>query len=102
MIFGALLVAWVVTNSFILYARGAFDPYPYILLNLFLSMLAALQAPVIMMSQDRQAAKDRMDVLVPLKRPPQCPALGSCQLPSVEPCRYERGAAPRLAQCRDP
>jgi uncharacterized membrane protein len=61
MIFGAILVAWVMTNSFLLYARGAFDPYPYILLNLFLSMLAALQAPVIMMSQNRQAAKDRMD-----------------------------------------
>jgi uncharacterized membrane protein len=39
-----------------------FDPYPYILLNLFLSMLAAFQAPVIMMSQNRQAAKDRADM----------------------------------------
>src|SRR5260370_26777591 len=38
-----------------------FDPYPFILLNLVLSMLAALQAPVIMMSQNRQAAKDRLD-----------------------------------------
>ena len=40
--------------------KAAFDPYPFILLNLFLSMLAALQAPVIMMSQNRQAAKDRL------------------------------------------
>ena len=56
-----VLVAWVVLNTDIL-ARWheAFDPYPYILLNLFLSMVAALQAPVIMMSQNRQAAKDRL------------------------------------------
>jgi uncharacterized membrane protein len=62
MLFGFVLVVWVIVNSFILAARAeAFDPYPYILLNLFLSMLAALQAPVIMMSQNRMAAKDRMD-----------------------------------------
>lgn len=62
LIFGAILLSWVVVNSFILARRGeAFDPYPYILLNLFLSMLAALQAPVIMMSQNRQAVKDRLD-----------------------------------------
>lgn len=61
-IFCALLVAWVILNSFMLARRDeAFDPYPYILLNLFLSMLAALQAPVIMMSQNRQAEKDRLD-----------------------------------------
>ena len=59
--FGAVLIAWVVLNSVILAKRGNWDPYPYILLNLFLSMLAALQAPVIMMSQNRQAAKDRLD-----------------------------------------
>jgi len=60
-IFGAVLLAWVILNSFIL-SRGdaAFDPYPYILLNLFLSMLAAIQAPIIMMSQNRQAVKDRL------------------------------------------
>lgn len=57
-IFGTILVVWVALNSFILLSR-AFDPYPYILLNLFLSMIAALQAPVIMMSQNRQSAKDR-------------------------------------------
>ena len=62
LIFGGILVFWVVLNSFILARRGdSFDPYPYILLNLVLSMLAALQAPVIMMSQNRQAAKDRLD-----------------------------------------
>src|SRR5436853_838651 len=62
LIFGGILFFWVILNSFILIRRGdAFDPYPYILLNLFLSMLAALQAPVIMMSQNRQAAKDRLD-----------------------------------------
>src|SRR5258705_9162219 len=56
------LVAWVVLNSVILAKRGGgVDPYPYILLNLFLSMLASLQAPVIMMSQNRQALKDRQD-----------------------------------------
>jgi uncharacterized membrane protein len=58
MIFGAILVSWVLLNSFLL-AKG-FDPYPYILLNLFLSMIAALQAPVIMMSQNRQSVKDRI------------------------------------------
>ena len=59
---GPLLVAWVVLNSLVLARRGeAFDPYPYILLNLFLSMTAALQAPVIMMSQNRMAARDRLE-----------------------------------------
>lgn len=57
--FGTFLAIWVVINTALL-ATKAFDPYPYILLNLFLSMLAALQAPVIMMSQNRQSAKDRL------------------------------------------
>ena len=57
-----VLLAWVVLNSYVLARRGdAFDPYPYILLNLFLSMIASLQAPVIMMSQNRHSAKDRID-----------------------------------------
>ena len=60
MIFASILLSWVVLNSIIL-AKSAFDPYPYILLNLFLSMLASIQAPIIMMSQKRQAAKDRLD-----------------------------------------
>jgi uncharacterized membrane protein len=57
-IFGGVLLSWIILNSLML-ANRAFDPYPYILLNLFLSMLAAIQAPIIMMSQNRQAAKDR-------------------------------------------
>ena len=57
-----ILILWIVLNSFILLHSGnAFDPYPYILLNLVLSMIASLQAPIIMMSQNRQAAKDRLD-----------------------------------------
>lgn len=60
-IFGTVLAAWVILNSYVLSRYGeTFDPYPYILLNLFLSMLAAIQAPIIMMSQNRQAAKDRL------------------------------------------
>ena len=62
LIFATLLLSWVILNSFILAKQNeAFDPYPYILLNLFLSMLAAIQAPIIMMSQNRQAARDRLD-----------------------------------------
>lgn len=61
-LFAAILVVWVGLNSFVLsrYDKG-FDPYPYILLNLFLSMLAAIQAPIILMSQNRQAEKDRLN-----------------------------------------
>ncbi|MDO8304238.1 DUF1003 domain-containing protein [Herminiimonas sp.] len=60
-LFAATMLVWVVSNSFILlHYDKAFDPYPYILLNLFLSMLAAIQAPVILMSQNRQAEKDRL------------------------------------------
>lgn len=60
--FGVVLLFWVFLNSYILARTGGeFDPYPYILLNLFLSMLASIQAPIIMMSQNRQAAKDRLD-----------------------------------------
>ena len=58
-IFGAVLVVWIAINSSLLLFRP-FDPYPYILLNLFLSCLAAIQAPIIMMSQNRQEDKDRM------------------------------------------
>ena len=60
-IFAVVLVTWVFLNSFVLITyRESFDPYPYILLNLFLSMLAAIQAPIILMSQNRQAYKDRL------------------------------------------
>ena len=56
--FGAFLAAWTVINTVVLAAR-AFDPFPFIFLNLMLSMLAAIQAPVIMMSQNRQSVQDR-------------------------------------------
>jgi len=56
--FGVVLVVWVGLN--LLLSQTAPDPYPFIFLNLLLSMLAAVQAPVIMMSQNRQAAKDRL------------------------------------------
>jgi len=57
-LFGAFLLIWTVLNTELL-GKTAFDPYPYIFLNLILSMLAAIQAPVIMMSQNRQSTKDR-------------------------------------------
>lgn len=57
--FGAFLVIWIAVNALILW-RHPPDPYPFILLNLILSCLAAIQAPVIMMSQNRQEAKDRV------------------------------------------
>ena len=56
--FGVVLLGWVGLN--LLLSRSAPDPYPFIFLNLMLSMVAAVQAPVIMMSQNRQAAKDRL------------------------------------------
>lgn len=57
-IFFSFLIIWMSINAFVLHERG-FDPYPFILLNLILSCLAAIQAPIIMMSQNRQAHKDR-------------------------------------------
>ncbi len=56
--FGGILVIWILTNLVVL-TRHPFDPYPFILLNLVLSCVAALQAPVIMMSQKRQESRDR-------------------------------------------
>ncbi|MBP8066871.1 MAG: DUF1003 domain-containing protein [Flavobacterium sp.] len=68
--FMVFLVLWIFTNVFLLVNKG-FDPYPFILLNLILSCIAALQAPVIMMSQNRQEEKDRQrsknDYMVNLK-----------------------------------
>ena len=58
-IFIGLLIVWIIINSIVLLQRP-FDPYPYILLNLILSCIAALQAPIIMMSQNRLEAKDRL------------------------------------------
>jgi uncharacterized membrane protein len=57
--FGAVLAGWITVNSIALMTKP-FDPFPYILLNLVLSCLAAVQAPVILMSQNRQEAKDRL------------------------------------------
>jgi len=65
-LYGGALLLWIAANTFVLayYGRGEngaqFDPYPYILLNLMLSMTAAMQAPIIMMSQNRAAEKDRV------------------------------------------
>ncbi len=59
--FALFLLAWTGVNTGLLaFRREAFDPYPFIFLNLILSMLAAVQAPIIMMSQNRQSAKDRI------------------------------------------
>ena len=58
MLFGSFLASWIILN--VLLGKHEIDPFPYILLNLFLSMIAALQAPVIMMSQNRQSTKDRL------------------------------------------
>jgi uncharacterized membrane protein len=57
--FIVFMVAWASLNAIVLVGH-AFDPYPFVFLNLLLSMLAAIQAPLIMMSQNRQAAKDRL------------------------------------------
>ncbi len=59
LIFAFILLAWLAINS-VVFLWKPFDPYPYILLNLVLSCLAATQAPVIMMSQNRREAKDRL------------------------------------------
>lgn len=68
--FGLVLLGWIALNTVML-RQEAFDPYPYILLNLLLSCLAAIQAPIIMMSQNRQESKDRIraknDYLINLK-----------------------------------
>jgi uncharacterized membrane protein len=58
-IFSGILLFWIALNTFVLVARP-FDPYPFILLNLVLSCLAAVQAPIIMMSQNRQEDRDRL------------------------------------------
>jgi len=62
-IFGVVLFVWIVINSVVLiWKPNPFDPYPFIFLNLILSCLAAIQAPIIMMSQNRQESKDRLRV----------------------------------------
>ncbi len=57
-IFGVILMLWIIYNTWIM-VNKSFDPYPYILLNLILSCIAAIQAPIIMMSQNRKEMKDR-------------------------------------------
>jgi len=68
--FGVVLTIWIIGNAFILSSK-AFDPYPFVFLNLILSCLAAIQAPIIMMSQNRQSERDRLtaanDYLINLK-----------------------------------
>jgi uncharacterized membrane protein len=63
--FTLILLAWMLLNTDVLKHWGlVFDPYPFIFLNLMLSTLAAIQAPIIMMSQNRQSQKDRQDAAV--------------------------------------
>ena len=68
--FGVVLVTWIIGNAVILSSK-AFDPYPFVFLNLILSCLAAIQAPIIMMAQNRQSERDRLtaanDYLINLK-----------------------------------
>ncbi len=59
--FMVFLLGWALLNVWLLTGDARFDPYPFIFLNLILSMIAAIQAPIIMMSQNRQAAKDRLE-----------------------------------------
>ena len=69
-IFGVVLMIWIIGNAVILSSK-AFDPYPFVFLNLILSCLAAIQAPIIMMAQNRQSERDRLtaanDYLINLK-----------------------------------
>lgn len=60
LIFAGVMVAWTTLNTVVLMSKS-FDPYPFVFLNLLLSMIAAMQAPVLMMSQNRMANKDRQD-----------------------------------------
>lgn len=60
-LFFAFIAGWIMINTLWLVSDSVFDPYPFILLNLGLSSLAAFQAPIIMMSQNRQASKDRLE-----------------------------------------
>ena len=71
LIFAFILIVWLILNSIQIFTQYRFDPFPYILLNLVLSCIAAIQAPIIMMSQNRQEEKDRRrarsDFMVNLK-----------------------------------
>ena len=62
--FGSVLVIWIIFNVLALTEQLHFDPFPFILLNLILSFVAAFQAPIIMMSQNRQAARDKHESII--------------------------------------
>lgn len=98
--FVALLVIWTLVNGLVLRNRG-FDPYPFILLNLVLSCLAALQAPIIMMSQNRAEARDReraeSDYRVNLKAEIEVAALHD-KLDHVLHAQYEEMIEPEEAE----
>jgi len=99
--FSLFLVAWAGLNSVVL-ARHAFDPFPYIFLNLMLSMLAALQAPVIMMSQNRQAAKDRLEARLDYETNQRAEEQIGLLLDEVAALRAElRGTLAARAESRD-
>jgi len=104
MIFGGVLVVWIIINT-VLLATRAFDPYPFILMNLILSCLAALQAPIIMMSQNRQSSKDKLlaenDYQVNLKAEMEIAALmrGQAEL-MARLAMIERTMARRSAESR--
>jgi uncharacterized membrane protein len=103
-IFGAVLFTWIVLNSLILLTgHHPFDPYPYILLNLVLSMLAAIQAPVIMMSQNRQGVKDRIqanhDYEINLKAEVEIMTLGE-KLDDLRERRWEELIAIQVDQIK--
>jgi CRP/FNR family transcriptional regulator, cyclic AMP receptor protein len=99
-LFGLMMATWVVLNT-VLLVRHAFDPYPFIFLNLVLSMVAAIQAPVIMMSQNRQSTKDRLksdlDYEVNLKAELEVAALHS-KMDRMYEAVQEHWAATRKAE----
>ena len=95
--FCLFLVGWSVLNTIILGAR-AFDPFPFIFLNLMLSMLAALQAPIIMMSQNRQAAKDRLEARMDYETNLRAEAQINRLLEEVAAIRAELSCGARVRQ----
>ncbi|KZE09210.1 MULTISPECIES: DUF1003 domain-containing protein [Sphingomonas] len=95
--FCLFLVGWSVLNTIIL-GTGAFDPFPFIFLNLMLSMLAALQAPIIMMSQNRQAAKDRLEARMDYETNLRAEAQINRLLEEVAAIRAELSCGARVRQ----
>lgn len=95
--FCLFLIGWSVLNTIVLGAR-AFDPFPFIFLNLMLSMLAALQAPIIMMSQNRQAAKDRLEARMDYETNLRAEAQINRLLEEVAAIRAELACAGQLRQ----